>query len=1052
MPSLTVNNETTITNVNRIALTAIPIVNPRISVITVAGQKGDKGDPGIAGTGGGSTGISQFELDATGNLLSSKIEQTGSILNDSIIQLSGFFSGKDNFPNPIFSREFWVNKAGSDIFGDGTPNKPFFTIQKALENIVQPTYNSGYNIYIGPGTYSGDMFVPEFTNLIGDNTIVNQNFTGIIFTGEADYNYNKIEGFQFDSNYYRIQSSYGFNSKLLVQNCYSDTGYVVISDNGFGTRVVGGNINTHPVKGQIYYENGKGRIFANDSAPIEEPDDSLNISAYGWTSMAYPLDIRYTGFSQNAHIYHSYFRGIALYGPNSTLYVNPESFGDFGANFPNLGTLFYTKDASTYPYTPTTGRDWEITPSEIGPALDILAGKNSLLFQNLEITGQKSWDYTSNISGNIESTGQKIWNETRGNAINLSGDLNVSGRRAWNDAINLSGNLELTGQNSVNYTDLRVETTGQSAWIASQNNAFNISGSINSSGRGAWDNATNLSGGLFSTGNLSISHANGIGINLSGRLTATGTLLSAVTVTGSTLVKNVNFTGIGGAQVLLSGGYVVISGGAGGGSTPANNSDGINLSGNLSATGNILWQRDLNISGVLAAQIAENAAGVSTLNSTSGALSIVGTGSVVSISTLGQSIYISGSNNDAINLSGRLTASGQNLLGIIANTGQTAINYTDTKVASTGQQVWIAGQSNSLNLSGNLQLTGSNLYNIIINESGSLLSSISNSISGLISTGSGDIRYYPYTSNPSGYIGATQTGQFYPVSNPAFYATSGNLALTGQGLTIIVASTGQQAWAAGNNNATNLSGNLQSTGQKNWLFEVADSGNLTITGQALIALIASTGQQAWISANGAALGFSGNLALTGQTAQNNALNISGNLASTGQQAWTSANNNALNLSGRLAATGALLSSFSVTGSTNIQTPNLSGIGGTLVVQSGNFVLISGAAGVASSSNNGDGVNLSGRFNSLSGALSETGSVLWQRDLLVSGALDAKIAAGGSAVKVTGSNAISTVDFTGYGTTLVFLSGNKVYVSGAAGGGVGGGLTQAQVLTLTSMGF
>jgi len=57
---------------------------------------------------------------------------------------------------------------------------------------------------------------------------------------------------------------------------------------------------------------------------------------------------------------------------------------------------------------------------------------------------------------------------------------------------------------------------------------------------------------------------------------------------------------------------------------------------------------------------------------------------------------------------------------------------------------------------------------------------------------------------------------------------------------------------------------------------------------------------------------------------------------------------------------------------------------------------------------------------------------------VSGALQALIAGGGSVVKISGSAAIATADFTGIGGTVVLYSDGKIFISGAAAG-VGGGV-------------
>lgn len=102
-----------------------------------------------------------------------------------------------------------------------------------------------------------------------------------------------------------------------------------------------------------------------------------------------------------------------------------------------------------------------------------------------------------------------------------SGDLALTGQNAINYT---DARVAATGLANVNYTDVRVALTGQAAWVASQNNSLNLSGSINSSGRRAWDDAINLSGNLQLSGQKNWL----FGTTLSGNLTATGALLSNI--------------------------------------------------------------------------------------------------------------------------------------------------------------------------------------------------------------------------------------------------------------------------------------------------------------------------------------------------------------------------------------------------------------------------------------------------------------------------------------------------------------------------------------------
>lgn len=54
-----------------------------------------------------------------------------------------------------------VNKAGSDVLGDGTLLNPFVSIQKAMTSIVDAAESKPYAISVGPGSYPGFWFKPH---------------------------------------------------------------------------------------------------------------------------------------------------------------------------------------------------------------------------------------------------------------------------------------------------------------------------------------------------------------------------------------------------------------------------------------------------------------------------------------------------------------------------------------------------------------------------------------------------------------------------------------------------------------------------------------------------------------------------------------------------------------------------------------------------------------------------------------------------------------------------------------------------------------------------
>lgn len=66
----------------------------------------------------------------------------------------------------------------------------------------------------------------------------------------------------------------------------------------------------------------------------------------------------------------------------------------------------------------------------------------------------------------------------------------------------------------------------------------------------------------------------------------------------------------------------------------------------------------------------------------------------------------------------------------------------------------------------------------LIGVSGALQYQIDNITIGTVNTGSLTGNFYPLSSNPSGYLTPSQTGQFYSIVNPNNYSTSGNLLST----------------------------------------------------------------------------------------------------------------------------------------------------------------------------------------------------------------------------------------------------------------------------------
>jgi len=230
------------------------------------------------------------------------------------------------------------------------------------------------------------------------------------------------------------------------------------------------------------------------------------------------------------------------------------------------------------------------------------------------------------------------------------------------------------------------------------------------------------------------------------------------------------------------------------------------------------------------------------------------------------------------------------------------------------------------NLSGVVLITGANDTSVSVVGQIITVSSIGGgtSISGLISTGQADLRYYPLLTNPSGYINSgvsgalqsqinnlnTNTGNYYLNSNPNNFVTSGNLYQTGANLyNLVVGLSGQNS------------------------IDLATKSNLYTTGSNLDNKINSL--SGYSNSNFATIT---NLAATGNSLQNQINNVNngtGNFVSASQtgQFYPASNPNNYIRSGDVSSSYATISNLALTGS-NLQNQINSLNGSTIVYTTG----------------------------------------------------------------------------------------------------------------------
>ena len=180
----------------------------------------------------------------------------------------------------------YVSRAGNDATGDGTQNKPYATIQTALDNV-----NSGGTIHLLAGTYTGadntGLTINQNVTIIGENqknTIINAQHSTSIFTINSGVtvklenltltNGTAEDGGAICNNYDGTITLSGCN---FNNNTATENGGAIL--NGYAGTITlrGCNFNNNTVKGD--YWNG-GAICNENIITLSDCNFNNNTAAY----------------------------------------------------------------------------------------------------------------------------------------------------------------------------------------------------------------------------------------------------------------------------------------------------------------------------------------------------------------------------------------------------------------------------------------------------------------------------------------------------------------------------------------------------------------------------------------------------------------------------------------------------------------------------------------------------------------------------------------------------------------------------------------------------
>lgn len=116
----------------------------------------------------------------------------------------------------------FVNKGGSDVSGNGSPDKPYLTISHALAQINDASASKIYSLFVGPGNYAENVILKAFVHLhgCGKETLISPpggNFKYI----SANFYEALVTDIALSNNcFIRRDSGDSYEYALIFSNCY----------------------------------------------------------------------------------------------------------------------------------------------------------------------------------------------------------------------------------------------------------------------------------------------------------------------------------------------------------------------------------------------------------------------------------------------------------------------------------------------------------------------------------------------------------------------------------------------------------------------------------------------------------------------------------------------------------------------------------------------------------------------------------------------------------------------------------------------------------------
>ena len=292
---------------------------------------------------------------------------------------------------PVNSQAVYVNVAGNDTTGNGTYDRPYASIGKALTSITDSSSAKPYIVHIEAGTYSeSGLEIPVWVFLVGSEQQPTKviDSSGSIKINSASFgsgserigmsNLNLINSTGITIDFQAIGGS-GANDfyfdnlqvigPIIIRGRGSDTGTI------FNCRFFGTYTSSC---GQEYWSGGylanTGTFNTSGVTSVDTSPEFVGVQFFGNLSFTSSG----SGNTMTAELIASQVSGtLTVDQATTTVSADSMSLNAGTLSQTNGGVIAYLDVAKYVGYTPATPGNWSPTPVQVASALDQLAARPS---------------------------------------------------------------------------------------------------------------------------------------------------------------------------------------------------------------------------------------------------------------------------------------------------------------------------------------------------------------------------------------------------------------------------------------------------------------------------------------------------------------------------------------------------------------------------------------------------------------------------------------------------------------------------------------------------